>query len=96
MQIVINISNESYKHIIEQVNKRDYPDMMTGRAIAKGIPLPKEYKCRVCMHDAPYKWCCKTVCGESEFCNGCSAKSKMVAHGCPFDDVIIGADLSHK
>jgi len=41
MQIVINISEESYKNIKEQVDKRDYPDMQIGRAIADGTPLPK-------------------------------------------------------
>lgn len=41
MQIVINISEESYKNIKEQVNKRDYPDMQIGKAIADGKPLPK-------------------------------------------------------
>lgn len=41
MQIVINISEESYKNIKEQVDKRDYPDMQIGRAIADGKPLPK-------------------------------------------------------
>lgn len=41
MQIAINISEESYKNIKEQVNKRDYPDMKIGRAIADGVPLPK-------------------------------------------------------
>lgn len=41
MQIVINISEESYKNIKERVNKRDYPDMKIGRAIADGAPLPK-------------------------------------------------------
>ena len=39
MQIVINLSEESYKNIKEQVDKRDYPDMQIGRAIADGIPL---------------------------------------------------------
>lgn len=41
MQIVINISEESYKNIKKQVDKMDYPDMQIGRAIADGIPLPK-------------------------------------------------------
>ena len=41
MQIVINISEESYKNITEQVDKRDYPDMSIGKAIANGIVLPK-------------------------------------------------------
>lgn len=41
MQIVIDISEESYKNIKKQVDKRDYPDMQIGRAIANGIPLPK-------------------------------------------------------
>ena len=39
MEIVINISEESYKNIKEQVDKRDYPDMQIGRAIADGKPL---------------------------------------------------------
>ena len=41
MQIVINISEKSYKNIKEQVDKRDYPDMQIGRAIVDGVPLPK-------------------------------------------------------
>ena len=41
MQIVIDIPEENYKNIKEQVDKRDYPDMQIGRAIANGIPLPK-------------------------------------------------------
>lgn len=41
MRIVIDIPEESYKNIKEQVNLRDYPDMSTGRAIANGTPLPK-------------------------------------------------------
>lgn len=41
MQIVINISEESYKNIKEQVDKRDYPDMQTGRAIADGVLIPE-------------------------------------------------------
>lgn len=41
MQLVIDIPEESYKNIKEQVDKRDYPDMQIGRAIANGIPLPK-------------------------------------------------------
>lgn len=39
MQIVINISEESYKNIKEQVDKRDYPDMQIGRAIVDGTEL---------------------------------------------------------
>ena len=39
MQMVINISEESYKNIKEQVDKRDYPDMQIGRAIADGTEL---------------------------------------------------------
>lgn len=41
IQLVINISEENYKNIKEQVDKRDYPDMQIGRAIADGIPLSK-------------------------------------------------------
>lgn len=43
MQIAINISEESYKNIKEQVDKRDYPDMQIGRAIADGKPLTQGY-----------------------------------------------------
>lgn len=41
MQIVINIPEESYKNIKEQVDKRDYPDMQIGRAIADGVLIPE-------------------------------------------------------
>ncbi len=41
MQIVINISEESYRNIKEQVDKRDYPDMQIGRAIADGVLIPE-------------------------------------------------------
>lgn len=41
MQITINISEESYKNIKEQVDKRDYPDMQIGRAIADGVLIPE-------------------------------------------------------
>ena len=41
MQIVINISEGSYKNIKEQVDKRDYPDMQIGRAIVDGVLIPE-------------------------------------------------------
>ena len=41
MQMVISISEESYKNIKEQVDKRDYPDMQIGRAIADGVLIPE-------------------------------------------------------
>lgn len=41
IELVIKISEENYKNIKEQVDKRDYPDMRIGRAIADGTPLPK-------------------------------------------------------
>lgn len=41
-------------------------------------------ECKACMHDAPYKWCCKTVCGENELCKNCIAKSKMIVNECPY------------
>lgn len=28
-------------------------------------------KCKECMKDAPYKFCCKLECGEHEFCKQC-------------------------
>lgn len=28
-------------------------------------------KCKECMKDAPYKFCCKLECGEHEFCKLC-------------------------
>ena len=43
-------------------------------------------KCKTCMHDAPYKWCCKMVCGESEFCRDCTAESRMVTNKCPYEN----------
>ena len=43
MQIVIDIPEKDYKFIKEQVDKRDYPDMSTGKAIANGTPLPKKH-----------------------------------------------------
>ncbi|MEE3484538.1 MAG: hypothetical protein VZQ98_09495 [Bacteroidales bacterium] len=41
IELVIKIPEESYKNMKNQVNKRDYPDMQIGRAIAEGTPLPK-------------------------------------------------------
>lgn len=41
IELVIKMSKESYKNIREQVDKRDYPDMQIGRAIANGTLLPK-------------------------------------------------------
>lgn len=35
-----------------------------------------EDKCKKCMSDAPYYWCCKRECGQHEFCKDCTAKSK--------------------
>lgn len=39
MKKVIDIPDESYKNIKDQVDKRDYPDMQIGRAIVEGTPL---------------------------------------------------------
>ena len=39
MELVIKIPGKNYEHIKEQVDKRDYPDMLIGRAIANGTPL---------------------------------------------------------
>ena len=47
IELVISISKENYKSIKEQVDKRDYPDMETGRAIRNGTPLPH---CKDCKH----------------------------------------------
>lgn len=41
IELLIKISEESYKNIKDQVDKRDYPDMQTGRAIKYGTLLPK-------------------------------------------------------
>ena len=41
IELVIKIPEERYKNIVKQVDKRDYPDMSTGKAIANGTPLPK-------------------------------------------------------
>ena len=32
-------------------------------------------KCKECMKDAPYSYCCKYECGQHEFCRGCKAES---------------------
>lgn len=31
-------------------------------------------KCKNCMKDAPYRFCCKFECGQHEFCNLCKKK----------------------
>ena len=38
MKLKIEIDENDYKHIVEQVKKNDYPDMCAGRAIANGVP----------------------------------------------------------
>jgi len=40
MKVIIDISEESYKNIKEQVANGDYPDMQIGRAIVDGVPMP--------------------------------------------------------
>lgn len=39
-------------------------------------------KCKECMYDAPYKWCCKEVCGEIEFCRDCEVKCRGTIKMC--------------
>ena len=63
MQIAINISEESYKNIKEQVDKRDYPDMQIGRAIVDGVLIPEghgrlidEYTVMQMIDDAKVKY----------------------------------------
>ena len=41
MQVIIDIDEETYKTIAEQVEFRDYPDMHLGRAIVNGEVLPQ-------------------------------------------------------
>ena len=31
-------------------------------------------KCKECMINAPYRFCCKIECGEHEFCKGCNIR----------------------
>lgn len=50
LQIIINISEERYKRIKEQVDKRDYPDMQIGRAIVDGILIPECYAYKNRLH----------------------------------------------
>ena len=38
MRLIIDISKNEYNDIIEQVKKRDYPDMGLGKIIANGTP----------------------------------------------------------
>lgn len=33
-------------------------------------------KCKECMADAPYNYCCKCECGQHSFCMNCDSKSK--------------------
>lgn len=39
-------------------------------------------KCKECMYDAPYRWCCKEVCMEQEACRNCEAKCKETIDAC--------------
>lgn len=32
--------------------------------------------CEECMEGAPFRWCCKTECGEHEFCRNCQYPSR--------------------
>lgn len=43
-------------------------------------------KCRECMSDAPYHFCCKCVCGELEFCRNCNAESRGTK--CPNSELL--------
>ena len=47
-------------------------------------------KCEECMQDAPYKWCCKTVCMEIEVCRNCEAKCKEVVNECQISNDAVG------
>lgn len=44
MKRVIDIPDESYKNIKNQVDKRDYPNMQIGRAIVEGTPLTEVFE----------------------------------------------------
>lgn len=55
MLIAINISKESYKNIKGQVDKRDYPDMQIGRAIANGVLIDEAYKNKSHISEEDYK-----------------------------------------
>jgi hypothetical protein len=48
----------------------------------KGEMIKMKSKCKECMYDAPYKWCCKEVCGEIEFCRDCEAKCRGTIKMC--------------
>ena len=32
-----------------------------------------QLRCKNCMNDAPYEWCCKHHCGQYDFCEICEA-----------------------
>ena len=42
-------------------------------------------KCKDCMWDAPYPWCCKTECHEHEYCNECKAESQQITNKCSYE-----------
>lgn len=44
MKKVIDIPDESYKNIKDQVDKRDYPDMQIGRVIVEGASLTEVFE----------------------------------------------------
>lgn len=41
-------------------------------------------KCGECMRDAPFSFCCKTVCGEREACQNCTSPARGTV--CPNDE----------
>ncbi len=48
--------------------------------------------CKECMFDAPYPWCCKELCGDSEECDYCEAKSRYGQH----NECLIVKDIAEK
>ena len=41
-------------------------------------------ECAKCMADAPFDWCCKTECGQHEFCRGCQSDAR--GNSCPLEE----------
>lgn len=35
-----------------------------------------ELRCKNCMNDAPYEFCCKHHCGERDYCEDCEAECR--------------------
>lgn len=80
----IDISEEDYNWIMNHDGGNCAITERLYKQVKESLPIPRSVKCKICMHDAPYTFCCKVECNEHEFCNDCTATSK--GSKCPFKD----------